>query len=190
MENGKRATRLAREKGFTLVEVIVIVAVIAILAGIVVPMIFKQIDESKLTRAEADCKSISSAILAFRKDTGVWPNLSGVPGSCTPGIGTLHGLGAFPQGLVAAGFDMASTLAIIDVLGMDTLGCYNAQKLKVPYLPQINADPWGNAYVVSASNFELDGQPVFVYSAGPNGILDTAIGELTPAADDIAIRVK
>ena len=56
-------------RGFTLIEVIVVAAIIAILAGILVPMIFNQIDEAKKTRAQADCKTISTAILMFRKDT-------------------------------------------------------------------------------------------------------------------------
>jgi prepilin-type N-terminal cleavage/methylation domain-containing protein len=75
-------------RGFTLIEVIVVAAIIAILAGILVPMIFNQIDEAKLTRAEGDCKTISTAILMFRKETGKWPYYR--PGDCTQTYLTLQ----------------------------------------------------------------------------------------------------
>ena len=61
------------EKGCTLIEVIVVAGIIAILAGILVPLILKEIDESRITRATADIKSISSAILILKKDTAQWP---------------------------------------------------------------------------------------------------------------------
>ncbi|MBL0226806.1 MAG: hypothetical protein IPQ16_14920 [Geobacteraceae bacterium] len=52
-----------------MIEVIVVAAIIAILAGILAPMIFNQIDEAKKTRALADCKTISNAVMLFRKET-------------------------------------------------------------------------------------------------------------------------
>ena len=56
------------ERGFTLIEVIVVAGIIAILAGILVPMIFKEIDESRITRASADVRSISAAMIVFRRN--------------------------------------------------------------------------------------------------------------------------
>lgn len=176
--------------GFTLVEVIVIVAVIAIVAGVVAPMLFKQIDEAKVTRAEADCKSISSAILAFRKDLGVWPSYRGTSGNCAPELELLRSGGQTPGGLATSGFKTGVELSLSDVLSTDYQGCYNAQKYKGPYIPAINGDPWGNAYVLAASSFEVENSPVFVYSAGPNGIIDTQITDESPSGDDIMIRVK
>lgn len=188
-EQVKRSIR-NEQGGFTLVEVIVIVAVIAIVAGIVVPMIFKQIDEAKITRAEADCKSIASAIHAFRKDLGVWPNLNGTPGSCTAGISLLASNGAEPVGLSAVGYDTSATVSFDDVLKVDDLGCYNPDKYKGPYLPTVNPDPWGNAFVIAANYLDVAGAPVFVLSAGPNGNIDTQATEVTPNGDDIGIQVK
>ena len=82
------------QRGFTLIEVIVVASIIAILAGILVPMIFNQIDEAKIARAQADCKSISTAILLFRKDLGKWPNA--FPDDCSQSYLTLQGSGVAP----------------------------------------------------------------------------------------------
>lgn len=190
MEARKMGRGRTDEAGFTLVEVIVIVAVIAIVAGIVVPMIFKQIDEAKITRAEADGKSISSAIQAFRKDIGVWPDLLNSGGACAPGIGVLRGTGAIPQGLADKGYNDASIMNVIDVLGTDSQSCYNASKYKGPYLPRVEPDPWGNAYVINAGNFQTDGIPTFILSAGPDGIVNTAVDSTIAEGDDIYVRVK
>ena len=65
--------KLKGNAGFTLIEVIVVAGIIAILAGILVPMILKEIDESRITRAAADTKSISTAMMVFKKDTAQWP---------------------------------------------------------------------------------------------------------------------
>ncbi len=43
------------QKGFTLIEVIVAIAVVAILAGVITPSIIKHLDDSKRARAQNDC---------------------------------------------------------------------------------------------------------------------------------------
>jgi len=175
--------------GFTLIEVIVIVAILAILAGILAPMIFSQIDDAKLARAEADCKSISSAILAFRKDLGVWPNHSGA--GCGENTQFLRGGGDLPGGLADMAYQTTATVLFSDVLMVDDEGCYNATKYRGPYLPVVNTDPWGNAYFLAANNFVATmTDPVFVLSAGPNGIVETPIFSVSPLGDDIGTRIK
>ncbi len=184
----KVIARLRNNAGFTLIEVIVIVAILAILAGILTPMIFSQIDEAKLARAEADAKSISSAVLTFRKDLGVWPNLSGA--DCGPNTTLINGQGTLPQGLAAMAYNTGVTVLMSDVFSLDDEGCYNPTLYKGPYLPVVTTDPWGNAYIMAADQFALDGRAVFVLSAGPNGTVDTPVFSISTLGDDIGIRVK
>ena len=59
--------------GFTLIEMVIVVAIVALLAGILVPVAFNQVDDAEKARAMADVRQISSALMLFRQDTGQWP---------------------------------------------------------------------------------------------------------------------
>lgn len=61
------------EKGFTLVELITVVAIIAILGAVVAPNIIKAIEGSRVVAAISDVKIIKNAALAYYADTGQWP---------------------------------------------------------------------------------------------------------------------
>ena len=86
--------RLRRNEGFTLIEVIVVAGIIAILAGILVPLILKEIDESRITRATADTRSISTAMIVFKKDTAQWPAMDE---DCEPTLRCCRGQGIWPS---------------------------------------------------------------------------------------------
>lgn len=62
-----------REGGFTLIEMIVVLAVVGTLAALIAPRIFPYIDEAKLTKAQLDVNAIAAGITKFYKDTGRWP---------------------------------------------------------------------------------------------------------------------
>src|SRR5439155_11006492 len=67
------AAALAGTAGFTLVEVIVVLAVVLLLTGIAVPMISGYMEDGRRARAEAEVKLIAAEISSFYKDVGVWP---------------------------------------------------------------------------------------------------------------------
>lgn len=190
------------KRGFTLIEVIVVVGIIAILAGILVPMIFNQIDEAKIARAQADTKSISTAIQTFRKDTGKWPSFSGGTYPCSsPANGgdaavitALNSDGDMPT-ITGSNWDTSNTYSISTVL-MSSNSCYpvpansSGPGWKGPYMNATLADPWGNKYLVNAIDFENATKGVFVISAGPNGILETNANYEAVGGDDIGIKIK
>lgn len=179
--------KLKNERGFTLIEVIVVAGIIAILAGILVPIIFKEIDESKKTRAYADVRSISSAMFVFRKDTGYWP-IKNNPISYQTVL--LRGSGNAPQEL--------STIWPIASGGIDSLfdnhlmtNQLQYTNWKGPYLAGVTADPWGNQYLCNIGVMATEGTtPCWIISAGPNGILETGEGDTTLLSDDIGLRIR
>ncbi len=64
---------LLTNKAFTLVEVIVILAVVSILVAIVTPTVLKYIAEAQQSRAEEDVRNISVVLNDLIKDTGQYP---------------------------------------------------------------------------------------------------------------------
>lgn len=61
------------KKGFTLVELLVVIAVIGILASIAAPNAFKAIEKSKVSAVESDYKAIKMGTLSYYSDCGTWP---------------------------------------------------------------------------------------------------------------------
>jgi general secretion pathway protein G len=62
-----------RAWGFTLIEVLVVVAILGILAAIVVPRIMDRPDEAKRVAAKADIAAIAQALKLYRLDNGFYP---------------------------------------------------------------------------------------------------------------------
>lgn len=63
----------ARERGFTLLELLVVVLIIGLLTGIVGPRFLSQINRSEVTTAKAQMDALSKALQAYRIDMGQFP---------------------------------------------------------------------------------------------------------------------
>jgi prepilin-type N-terminal cleavage/methylation domain-containing protein len=64
--------RLARS-GFTLIEILVVIVVIAVLAGMVAPNVFKHVGEAKSVTARSQIEMLGAALDAYRLDNGRYP---------------------------------------------------------------------------------------------------------------------
>ncbi|MBK8231866.1 MAG: hypothetical protein IT349_18360 [Candidatus Eisenbacteria bacterium] len=62
-----------RTGGFTMIEAIVIVAVIAIIGGILTPMVIKEVAKAKISRSRADMEALATAFNEYYVDTSYWP---------------------------------------------------------------------------------------------------------------------
>lgn len=60
--------------GFTLIEMLVVIVVIAILAGLVGPMVFHNVGDAKLTAAKAQLELFGLALEQYRLDTDYYPS--------------------------------------------------------------------------------------------------------------------
>ena len=58
----------AKQSGFTLIEIMVVVTVIALLIGMIGPMVFNQVEKAERTRIAQDIRAIESALKFYRLD--------------------------------------------------------------------------------------------------------------------------
>jgi prepilin-type N-terminal cleavage/methylation domain-containing protein len=65
------------QKGFTIIELIVVIAIIALLSGIVATNITKYINKAKLARVNTEVKNIEKALLSFYSKYGQYPSNDG-----------------------------------------------------------------------------------------------------------------
>ena len=63
-----------KTKGFTLLEMLVVMVIIGLLAGLVGPRLFGKVDTSKVQTAQVQIKMLESSLLIMRLDVGSPPN--------------------------------------------------------------------------------------------------------------------
>lgn len=68
-----RIKLIRRQKGFTLLELLVVLAIIGLLAGLVGPRLFDRIDQSSVETARVQAQMLRSAVLTMRLDIGRIP---------------------------------------------------------------------------------------------------------------------
>lgn len=61
------------EAGFSLLEMLVVLAIMALLATLVAPRLFNQVDRAKVTSATAQARSIKTSLDTLRLDIGRYP---------------------------------------------------------------------------------------------------------------------
>ncbi len=192
---------LLTNKAFTLVEIIVILAVVSILVAIVTPTVLKYISEAQESRAEEDVRNLSVVINDLIKDTGQYPGsklpvVSGVQTTYMCGPGTKM-TAPSPWGSATTCADLLMHIVENDPSQDGTAGSTGdyrttgRRKFKGPYVQILNEDPWGNAYQINATTL-IGGNtsPTWIISAGPNGIFDTAPTDTAITSDDMGVRLK
>jgi len=62
-----------KQRGFSLIEIMVVVVILGILASIVVPKIINRPDEARAVKAKQDVLAIQNALDLYKLDNGVYP---------------------------------------------------------------------------------------------------------------------
>jgi general secretion pathway protein G len=65
---------MKKQRGFTLIEIMVVVVILGVLAAFIVPQILSRPDEAKKIKAQQDVVRIESALDMYRLDNGVYPS--------------------------------------------------------------------------------------------------------------------
>ena len=63
-----------RKRGFTLIELMVVVAIIGVIAALVVPSVVNRLDEAKVTAARADIARLMQSLKLYRLDNMRYPS--------------------------------------------------------------------------------------------------------------------
>ncbi len=210
--------RIRSERGFTLIEIVVILAVIAIIAAAMVPRISGILDDAKISRAQSEVQTIGMAVLRFNANTGKWPARI-ADGTDNSLITLASGNSDIPVPLPAyaggedTNFTTAPTAATGDYFdnhlknntpkgsGDEPYPTTGLNRWNGPYMQQVGADPWGNAYVCNikgAYDTATDNNLYcYVISAGPDGTIQTS-GAVTDedlaahavSGDDVAFLLR
>jgi general secretion pathway protein G len=65
---------LNERKGFTLIEIMVVIVILALLAALVGPKLMGRTDDAKITDARVQIKNIETALKLYKLDTGNYPS--------------------------------------------------------------------------------------------------------------------
>jgi general secretion pathway protein G len=64
----------SRSRGFTLLEIMVVVVILGILAALVAPQILSRVDDAQITKAKQDIRAYETGLKLFRMDNAKYPN--------------------------------------------------------------------------------------------------------------------
>lgn len=159
----KRKGKKMRNKGFTLVEILIVVVILGILAAIVIPQFSNASQEASLNRVMSDLQTVRSQIQLYKIQH----------------LGTIPALAQFPDHMT--GYTLATTAANGDnsAITVATDGALG------PYLQSIPTNPFASdttANIVASSSAESDD---WTYDAATGefnacqGSLDSGIAVLT-----------
>jgi prepilin-type N-terminal cleavage/methylation domain-containing protein len=75
-----RIDSISPRRGFTLIEILVVIGILVLLAGVLLPVTLRAMRAGERTRMAADLQAIAVALEAYKTDHGDYPRVAGDPG--------------------------------------------------------------------------------------------------------------
>ena len=141
MKVKKMSNNRSKEKGFTLIELMVVIVILGILAGFVVPRIMGRPEEARRMKARVQIESIETALNLYKLDNGSYPTteqgLQALVEAPNPGpaaaivnsfsliifLGSLLCFKLFPNFFPKVQFEIAKFIEIIiTIIGLTLMG--------------------------------------------------------------------
>lgn len=123
-----------KKSGFTLIEILIVIAIIGILASIVLPAVNIARENAKVAKARSELRNVRSGVALLESDTGKWPN------GCPPS--QLNNPEVDLED-AQAGVALRPSVGVVDGACEWTtseVASWNGPYMKVP------VDPWGTSY--------------------------------------------
>ena len=189
-------------RGFSLIELAIVLGVIAVIVGVLVPLVYTHLEDTRKTRAVADLRTIADAVRLYRDDAGEYPIFVDVAAANDDTAAA--SLLATASGSSPSGTNWTSGIYGIELerflngnfLNRSTSAGGGRTVFRGPYIGRVETDPWGSKYYLTAANLEDDSAYyAFVISAGPDQTIDTTkdqskSGDFTVSGDDIVVRIR
>ncbi|MFH0795730.1 MAG: type II secretion system protein [Candidatus Omnitrophota bacterium] len=200
----KKRTCFTQKKGFTLIEMLVVMVIIAVLAGVLLPAIMKSMRQAKTNRCLSEMQHLATVVSQVYNEVGYYVPLEDMTITGTTGVdvwtssdyvnGKSDNEATTDLSTLSTSNMWAGPYATYKSYYANTLSNYTGNDLPIPYnvwdvnstintqLTNAPLDPWGRpcrmfwTTLASLKPAGATGTMVLI-SAGSDGILQSLIGQ-------------